>query len=386
MSYKIRIFTVLLLVTRALAGPIGSVSSYGSSSGVSRASTTTSDFSASAPAYSSGRLGTSKYSANYAAAPGGPATSAATKATALYGSSQAAANGTSTYNTASAGPRAASAHGGYPIIGTFAAPLNGYAPDQGLPDFFGGYSASPYGAVVPAPFPGYAATAATPAVTRFDGGYAGAPAVARFDTNYANGASVPRYDTSYANTPAGAKFDTSYAHSPAVARFDTRTSYATSPAAAAAAAAARVPTSGLTGSSAVSKFTPGTTTAPGLATASRAPPTSTEAPSNVIGARLAGTGPHGKPVVEPVYASTFAAPGVSNVQPVPVLIYPGFPQSFPVYGAYPEAPAYYGYGIPDLGYGVGSYEYGRGLIGYGLNYGYGLGTPLEYSALLRKKK
>ncbi|KAL1424797.1 hypothetical protein MTO96_019666 [Rhipicephalus appendiculatus] len=49
-------------------------------------------------------------------------------------------------------------------------------------------------------------------------------------------------------------------------------------------------------------------------------------------------------------------------------------------------PAYYGYGVPDLGYGVGSYEYGRGLIGYGLNYGYGLGTPLEYNALLRKKK
>lgn len=364
----IRLFTVLLLVKSALAGPIGSVD-YESSSGVSRAS--------SAPAYSSGRLGTGKYSANYATAPSGPASSAAAKVTALYGSSQAAENGTSTYNSASAGPRAASAHGGHPIIGTFATPVNGYAPDQGLPDFFGGYPASPYGVVPPAPFPGYAAT---PAGTRFDGGYAGAPAVASYD----NGASVPRYDTSHANTPAGVNFDTSYAHSPAVAQFDTRTSYATSPAAAvaaAAAAAARTHTSGLTGSSPVSKFTPSPTTALGLASASHTPPTSTEAPSNVIGARLAGTGPHGKPLVEPVYASPFAAPGVSNGQPVPVLIYPGLSQGPPVF-----APAYYGYGIPDLGYGVGSYEYGRGLIGYGLNYGYGLGTPLEYNALVRKKK
>ncbi|KAL3209529.1 hypothetical protein MRX96_009186 [Rhipicephalus microplus] len=212
----IRLFTVLLLVKSALAGPIGSVD-YESSSGVSRAS--------SAPAYSSGRLGTGKYSANYATAPSGPASSAAAKVTALYGSSQAAENGTSTYNSASAGPRAASAHGGHPIIGTFATPVNGYAPDQGLPDFFGGYPASPYGVVslqrlfpaMPLPRLGRGLMVATPAL-----------------------------------------------------------------------------------------------------------------------------------------------------------------QSLP--------PAYYGYGIPDLGYGVGSYEYGRGLIGYGLNYGYGLGTPLEYNALVRKKK
>ncbi|KAL1424796.1 hypothetical protein MTO96_019665 [Rhipicephalus appendiculatus] len=127
----IRIFAVLFLASRALAGPIGSVN-YGSSPAVSRAAGATS--STSFPGYTSERLGASKFSANYAAAPGGPATSA----TALYGSSQSAANGTSTYNGASAGPRAPSAYGGFPIIGTFAAPVNGHAIDPALQDFFGG--------------------------------------------------------------------------------------------------------------------------------------------------------------------------------------------------------------------------------------------------------
>ncbi|KAH6933121.1 hypothetical protein HPB50_012185 [Hyalomma asiaticum] len=46
----------------------------------------------------------------------------------------------------------------------------------------------------------------------------------------------------------------------------------------------------------------------------------------------------------------------------------------------------YGYGVGTLGYGAGSYALGHGIGVYGLNYGYGLGTPFDYSALVRRKK
>uniref|UniRef100_A0A023GNI2 Putative secreted salivary gland peptide ixodes scapularis secreted salivary gland peptide n=1 Tax=Amblyomma triste TaxID=251400 RepID=A0A023GNI2_AMBTT len=60
--------------------------------------------------------------------------------------------------------------------------------------------------------------------------------------------------------------------------------------------------------------------------------------------------------------------------------------TYGTYGLAHAAPAYYGYGVGSLGYGAGHYGYGHGLLGYGLNYGYGLGSPLSYSTLLRKKK
>ncbi|KAG0415152.1 hypothetical protein HPB47_007673, partial [Ixodes persulcatus] len=52
-----------------------------------------------------------------------------------------------------------------------------------------------------------------------------------------------------------------------------------------------------------------------------------------------------------------------------------------------HAPAFgYGYGVGHLGYGLGHFGYGHGLPSYGLNYGYGLGSYADYTALLRKKK
>ncbi|KAG0419405.1 hypothetical protein HPB47_004137, partial [Ixodes persulcatus] len=46
----------------------------------------------------------------------------------------------------------------------------------------------------------------------------------------------------------------------------------------------------------------------------------------------------------------------------------------------------YGYGVGHLGYGGGHLGFGHGLGGYGLNYGYGLGSAVDYAALLRRKK
>ncbi|XP_077534614.1 uncharacterized protein LOC144146545 [Haemaphysalis longicornis] len=55
--------------------------------------------------------------------------------------------------------------------------------------------------------------------------------------------------------------------------------------------------------------------------------------------------------------------------------------------AHTPAVATVAHAAPDYGYGygVGHYGFGHGLGAYGLNYAYGLGSPFDYSNLLRKK-
>ncbi|XP_077534634.1 uncharacterized protein LOC144146565 [Haemaphysalis longicornis] len=92
----------------------------------------------------------------------------------------------------------------------------------------------------------------------------------------------------------------------------------------------------------------------------------------------------------PAVAAVHAAPAVATttVHHAPAVASYGVAHAAPVVASYGVAHAapVYGYGVGHLGYGVGHYGFGHGLGAYGLNYGYGLGSPFDYTTLLRKKK
>ncbi|KAH7959153.1 hypothetical protein HPB49_008962 [Dermacentor silvarum] len=92
---------------------------------------------------------------------------------------------------------------------------------------------------------------------------------------------------------------------------------------------------------------------------------------------------HAPAVVAAAPVATYhAAPAVTAVHATPAVA--AVAHAAPAVAAYHAAPVY-GYGVGTLGYGVGNYGFGHGPLAYGLNYGYGLGSPYHYGALLRKK-
>ncbi|KAG0421325.1 hypothetical protein HPB47_002776 [Ixodes persulcatus] len=104
------------------------------------------------------------------------------------------------------------------------------------------------------------------------------------------------------------------------------------------------------------------------------------------------------PSVKPVHVATEvttfdAAPAVANYHASPsVVTFHAAPTAAtvthvsPVFTTETHVAPVYSYGVGSLGYGTGNYGYGHGLGAYGLNYGYGLGDPVEYAILLRRRK